>query len=496
MPYYTFKRSGRNRYLVLRWKKRINGIPTIVREVSVGTAENLASMLDHGMDDLVLKSYSAGSTLSALYIDAKIGFRDTVNAVMGRGKGMSPGDYMLLFIMNRLSDPCSKNGIEAWMERDYASVIFPKAGSQDFWNVMARFSDEKMKTIMDQIRNRLIALGYDFSRIFVDASNMYTFMEENGMAKKGHNKAHRYDLNQVSYYIAANYDYIPLFWNAYAGNVHDSQTFPAMVREIPPDATVIFDRGYNSRENVGLLHDRRYIGALTLSDHKDLMDLHVGMDSFTETEKVVYGSNHRIIVYHSLKLQKKRVKSFMKRFKTVYMKARRIIESGDSDALEKARFYLESEKFNETILLPDLRIDHERMRRRLDLLGRNALFTSITDMKAAGIMDLYRKRNRVEHCFRTINTLDLAFPVYHWTAQKIRVHMFFSLIAYLFLALIYNEIHAQNDGISLISTAGYMKDMNLNYAAKGKMVTSRLECKSPESEAIRKTLGLESMIKS
>ncbi len=496
MPYYTFKRSGRNRYLVLRWKKRINGIPTIVREVSVGTAENLASMLDHGMDDLVLKSYSAGSTLSALYIDAKMGFRDTVDAVMGRGRGMSPGDYMLLFIMNRLSDPCSKNGIEAWMERDYASVIFPKAGSQDFWNVMARFSDEKMKTIMDRIRNRLIALGYDLSRIFVDASNFYTFMEENGMAKKGHNKAHRYDLNQVSYYIAANYDYIPLFWDSYAGNIHDSQTFPEMLKQIPEDATVIFDRGYNSRDNINLLHDRRYIGALILSDHRDLADIPVDMDSFVETEKFVYGGKHRIIVYHSSKLQRKRIKSFMKRFRRVYLKTRRIIESGDSDAIEKARFYLESEKLNETVLLPDLRIDHERMGKRLKMLGLNALFTSITDMNAEDTIELYRKRNRVEHCFRTINTLDLAFPVYHWTPQKIRVHMFMSMLAYLFLALIYNEIHAQNDGISLISTAGYMKDMNLNYAAKGKMVTSRLECKSPESEAIRKTLRLESMIKS
>ncbi|MHB8359105.1 MAG: polysaccharide biosynthesis protein, partial [Thermoplasmataceae archaeon] len=46
MPYYTFKRSGKNRYLVLRWKKRINGIPTIVKEISVGTAEDLAEILE------------------------------------------------------------------------------------------------------------------------------------------------------------------------------------------------------------------------------------------------------------------------------------------------------------------------------------------------------------------------------------------------------------------------------------------------------------------
>ncbi|MHB8560447.1 MAG: hypothetical protein ACYDAP_04685 [Thermoplasmataceae archaeon] len=42
MPYHTFKRSGKSRYLVLRRKKCINGMPTIMKEVSVGTAEDLA----------------------------------------------------------------------------------------------------------------------------------------------------------------------------------------------------------------------------------------------------------------------------------------------------------------------------------------------------------------------------------------------------------------------------------------------------------------------
>ena len=43
------------------------------------------------------------------------------------------------------------------MNRDYASIIFPKASSQDFWNVMDRFSDKDMKDIQDSIReNRTI----------------------------------------------------------------------------------------------------------------------------------------------------------------------------------------------------------------------------------------------------------------------------------------------------------------------------------------------------
>ena len=495
MPYYTFKRSGKNRYLVLRWKKRINGVPTIIKEVSVGTAASLASVLENGLNGIVLKSYSAGSTLSVMYMDRKIGFTDTVNTITGhRGNGMSPGDYMLLFIMNRLSDPYSKNSIVKWMERDYASVIFPKVSSQGFWNVMDKFSDETIKRIQDNIRDRIIDMGYDFRNMFVDASNMYTFMEENDMARKGHNKKHRYDLNQVSYYIAANYDYIPLYGESYAGNMHDSKTFESIIGNIPDNSTLIFDRGYNSKSNIDLICNRRYIGALKQSDYHDIMKLHVNPDSYIDLYRNAYGREHRIILYHSSSLERRKREAFMKKMGKVILKVKKIIDSGNYDSLDKARSYLESENLNETILLPSLEVNQERMDQRLSMMGKNALFTNIMDMDTGDIIDLYRKRNRVEHCFRTINTMDIAFPVYHWTPQKIRVHMFFSLMAYLFVALIYNEIHSRDESVSLISMKDYFKDINLNYAANGKSVAWRIECKSDISELLVKTMNLESMV--
>ena len=91
--------------------------------------------------------------------------------------------------------------------------------------------------------------------------------------------------------------------------------------------------------------------------------------------------------------------------------------------------------------------------------------------------------------------MGIAFPVYHWTPQKIKVHMFFSLMAYLFLALIYNEIHPENEFISLISIRNYLNNINLNYVATGRSVTWRIECKSNISGLIVKTMNLESMVK-
>ena len=135
------------------------------------------------------------------------------------------------------------------------------------------------------------------------------------------------------------------------------------------------------------------------------------------------------------------------------------------------------------------------MEERLSMMGKNALFTNIMDMEPENIIDLYKKRNRVEDCFRTINTMGIAFPVYHWTPQRIKVHMFFSLMVYRFLALIYNEIHSMDESVSLISIRDYLKDININYAARGKSVTWRIECKSDISELVIKAMGLERMVK-
>jgi len=49
--------------------------------------------------------------------------------------------------------------------------------------------------------------------------------------------------------------------------------------------------------------------------------------------------------------------------------------------------------------------------------------------------------------------------------------------------------------VSLISTMEYMKDINLIYAANGKQVIEKIECKSHISDLIRRTMNLEGMMK-
>ena len=223
------------------------------------------------------------------------------------------------------------------------------------------------------------------------------------------------------------------------------------------------------------------------------MKLEVGKDSHIELMRNVYGKDHRIILYHSSSLEKRKTERFMRRMEKVILKARKIMDSGDSDAMDRARIYLESENLNETILLPSFETDQKRIDEHLSMMGRNVIFTNIMDMDAAKIIDLYRKRNSVEHCFRTINTMGIAFPVYHWTPQKIRVHMFFSLIAYLFLTLIRIIIKPVME-LYLTTVMEVISTINIVYMTRGKSVSVRLSSGDERAQRIMERFDLEKMI--
>ena len=85
----------------------------------------------------------------------------------------------------------------------------------------------------------------------------------------------------------------------------------------------------------------------------------------------------------------------------------------------------------------------------------------------------------MEHCFRAISSLDLASHIYHWTPQKIRVHMFFSLLSLLVLAIIYNAVK-DISGVSLNSVLNTLRGIRMTFIVNGINVVKRLDAKGDD----------------
>ena len=66
-----------------------------------------------------------------------------------------------------------------------------------------------------------------------------------------------------------------------------------------------------------------------------------------------------------------------------------------------------------------------------ELFGKRVLFTSHDDWPVADVITAYRSQHHVESDFRQLKDRRVVSfnPMHHWTDQKIRVHVFYCVLA-------------------------------------------------------------------
>ena len=112
----------------------------------------------------------------------------------------------------------------------------------------------------------------------------------------------------------------------------------------------------------------------------------------------------------------------------------------------------------------DYRIDTDAYDNLVDNeFGRRILITDQHDWSTAKIMLAYRAQSDVEESFKVVkDPFHLAFrPQHHWTDQKLEVHAFCCVLAYLLVRLIHNKVLEQTsfDGTprSLLNLLGQIR---------------------------------------
>lgn len=90
-------------------------------------------------------------------------------------------------------------------------------------------------------------------------------------------------------------------------------------------------------------------------------------------------------------------------------------------------------------------------RRRLEgrIFGKRVLFTNRDDWTTAEVVAAYRSQSEVEAGFRQLKDPHVVSfsPMHHWTDQKIRVHVFYCVLALAVAHLL--RRHAQQAGLQL-----------------------------------------------
>ncbi|MGH9012686.1 MAG: IS1634 family transposase [Acidimicrobiia bacterium] len=482
------KKIGGQTYYYLREMARVGGKPKMVSERYLGKASDIEAAIDGATVEPERTRHLAFGDVAATWsVIQRLDLAGIVDDVVGARRSdaaASVGTYLALATANRVVDPCSKLGFADWWATTAADrwVRLPRAAldHRRFWDAMDAIGTEELVEIERRVTARLVEVfDVDLSGLVLDMTNFATYIDSANdrapIAQRGHAKQKRRDLRLVGLGLVVSTDGgVPLLSRAYAGDRPDVTQFPHIVDELVArftaldgevgELTLVFDAGQNSEDNFELIEGSplHFVGSLPPSDHPDLLAVpkdryravdrqrFPGLTAF-ETRKVVFGTERRIVVTHSENLHDKQSRGFDQ----TLAKARRQL-SGLAARLARGRTRKPRAKVEAEIaeiLKPrwlsrvisttlvgeapaELRLTWRtkpaaRAALEDELFGKRILFTDKDRAPKAVIVAEYRSQSEVEGDFRQMKDPHVVSfsPMFHWTDQKIRVHVLYCVLA-------------------------------------------------------------------
>ena len=467
---------------------------------------------------------------------------EIVDEVVGSRRsdaGASVGTYIGLATLNRVVDPCSKLAFSQWWAKTSGDRwLHLPAGALDhrrFWEAMDAISEDDLKEIERRIVAAMVeTFQVDLSGLVLDMTNFATWIDSGNdrapIAQRGHSKQKRADLRIVGLGLVVSTDGgVPLVSHAYPGNKPDVTQFPVMVAELVERfetlvgvdgetggrLTLVYDAGQNSEDNYELLDHSMlsFVGSLPPSDHPDLLavakdrykvldqERFPGLKAF-ETTKVVFGAERRLVLCHSDGLHQKQSRGFDQTLAKATRQLGELQARLGRGKTRKAREKVEAEiaqilaprwvsRVVSTSLtgeVPDeLRLSFrtdEKARAALEeeLFGKRILFSDkpLEQVTTATIVAEHRSQEVVEGDFRQMKDPKVVSfsPMFHFTESKIRVHVFYCVLALLVARLMVRE--AEHAGMhmsvrELLDTlAGIQETLMLYQGERGRPRARRM----------------------
>jgi transposase len=482
------KRIGGQTYYYLREVARVGGKPKIVSQRYLGKAQDIAAAMD-GAAALPERTrhLAFGDVAAAWSVIERLGVIGVIDEVTGSRRAdaaASVGIYLALAALNRMVAPCSKLAFADWWATTAADrwVKVPAAAldHRRFWDAMNAVSAAQLAEIerrLGQVMTERFAL--DLSALVLDMTNFATFIdsanEKAPIARRGKAKQKRHDLRLVGLALVVTRDGgIPVVSRAYPGNRPDVTQFTAVIDELVTryrqlaggveDLTVVFDAGNDSAANqdhlAGLgLH---FVGSLVVSQHPGLLAIpasryrlvdpaRFGGLAAVEAAAEALGRTRRVIVTHSPTFHARQARSFGQTLAKAERQLAGLAARLARGHTRRPRAQVEAEisqitspRWVSRVLQvtltgnrpASLRLSWQADRQarqalEAEIFGKRILFTDRDGWPAADVIAAYRSQADAEAGFRQLKDRHLVSfsPMFHWTEQKIRVHVFYCVLA-------------------------------------------------------------------
>jgi transposase len=482
------KRQGNQTYYYLVESARVDGKPRIVSQQYLGSSvEVMAKLAGSSAGEPVRTQHKSFGDVAAVWsVLERLDVAGVIDAVVSRRSdaAASVGTYIALATANRIVAPCSKLAFADW----WATTAGPRwvklsDGALDhrrFWKAMDRLDESDLAVIETELGRRVVSeFGLDLSGLVLDMTNFATYIDSTNdrapIAARGKAKQKRTDLRLVALALVVTRDGgVPLVSHAYAGDRPDVTQFATVITELTSrfrelaasveSLTMVYDAGQNSHSNHALIEEAGmgFVGSLPPSEHPALLAIpasgyrrvddkrYPGL-TCVDTTVTALGVTRRAVLTHSPTLHAAQSRGLDQ---TLAKARRKLIELQATLArghTRRGRGAVESEiaaickpRWVSQVLTTtltgntpaELRLTFRTntgARNRLEdkLFGKRILFTNRDHWPVADVVAAYRSQSEVESGFRQMKDPHVVSfgPMHHWTDSKIRVHVFYCVLA-------------------------------------------------------------------
>ena len=446
------------------------------------------------------KQFDFGLVYGLFSISKELNLIESINRCTSkREQGFSVGEYITLLAINRAVVLNSKSQVWKWFDKTAFSRYFPDISesltTQNILNQMGYLDQEIIRSIEEIICKKLYSeFGLKSDCFLFDPTNFFTYIREykkNTLAQRGHNKKKRNDLRQVCMSLLVTRDAcnVPLMHETYEGNVPDVSHFKHALALMKmrfkviglelTEITLVFDKGNNSKDAYKFLDSKqihfvssirpsmkisRPILDVPLSKYEELWTKKNGRKVYgyrTTTTAYIGKQNTLIATFdedtfalqeHNLDESINKAIVKLKVFIKTQLNSKPQWKDPKEVATKIERDILKTKKLRAIIAFSlgkisngleiTWKIDDTAREAYLKDLGKSLIFSSRNEWSTLEIVKTYRAQIDVERQFKELNKRGRisVMPIYVWTNEMIRVHMFISVLALLLSNLLYRKI--------------------------------------------------------
>ena len=490
--------SRGNKYFRIVESFRKDGKPAIRVLAHLGRVDDILKRYKEEPGEIRISSVSAGAVTALYNLAMELDIAGKINKGLESSKvhvrrrdGLSVGETLVAGMIGRSCAPGSKQAYAEWAKQTWLPQLMgftaEEVTSQHFWDQMNVIPIKALESIETEIVREVVQIErLKIEALAYDTTNFYTHIATTNkrakLPERGHNKQRRHDLRQLGLALAVDKEVqLPLTHTLYEGARSDMQTFEKLLKPIKrkmeelaaggaEQLTFVFDAGASSKANLKMLsrEQSHYVTAVRPSSHKKL--LAEVAEALVNTEltngrvvkawrgrREISGEQREVAVVFSQALYEGQQRGFAKamekcteRLEKIGSEPKGTVEA-IKNRLKKAcggqyvnrviRFAVEEEegakkKEREVRIWSDTE-EYERLTKRY--FGLRILISDRAEWSTAQIIEAYRGQSGVEAAFKDLKNPEMLAirPQFHWTDQKLYVHTFMCVTAYLLTRLLW-----------------------------------------------------------